>query len=650
MIKFFNTCLKISWILGFTAIILACQSQTQKPTPNKNKFSDPVIVQIYDHQDRRNVKELTAFFNDDEATYRAEAALALSSVQDPRSLPILAHLLYDSSSKVRKAAAYALGQLYDSAASDHLAQALANEESPIVRKELLEALGKVITQPQVSLFYDQVAETEKEKEGLSWGIYRAGLRNVHDAVITSLAISFLGREHSYDTRLGAAHFLSRTKDIDLTGYDEPIIKAACEDKAADVRMAAAAALHKTGSSKALTIFTDHILMDPDYRVRVNGIKALSSYNYPAIRTAVFKALQDENINVAVAAAEVIERHVQYEDAGFLKKKALTHRNLRVRAMLLGAALKLVPNKEALRAVILKQYENTVNPYYRAALLQALGNDLQASPILLRETFNAKEAVIRTAGINALVQLRKEKGFPEALEHEFEGIFKRAIETYDIALVTVAADLLSTPELKFKQAFAGTDFLYQAKHKLSNPKGIEALQALNRTIAHFEGNNQPSETTIPYNNPINWEIVKTIDRDQHVKITTVRGEILLKLLVEEAPGTVANFVSLCRRGYFDGKTFHRTVPNFVIQGGGNRGDGYGSEDFSIRSEFANRRYRTGAVGMASAGKDTEGTQWFITHAPTPHLDGRYTIFAQVIDGMEVVHHIEVGDQIVSVELL
>jgi cyclophilin family peptidyl-prolyl cis-trans isomerase len=86
---------------------------------------------------------------------------------------------------------------------------------------------------------------------------------------------------------------------------------------------------------------------------------------------------------------------------------------------------------------------------------------------------------------------------------------------------------------------------------------------------------------------------------------------------------------------------------VVQTGCSRGDGYGSEDYSLRSEFSLTRYREGAVGMASAGKDTEGTQWFISHSPTPHLDGRYTIFAQVVEGMDVVRNIAVGDKILSV---
>ena len=92
------------------------------------------------------------------------------------------------------------------------------------------------------------------------------------------------------------------------------------------------------------------------------------------------------------------------------------------------------------------------------------------------------------------------------------------------------------------------------------------------------------------------------------------------------------------------------PIFVVQAGCNRGDGYGSEDYSIRSEFSRRRYTTGSLGMASAGKDTEATQFFITHSPTPHLDGTYSIFGEVVEGMDILHSLEVGDKILKIDLI
>ena len=100
----------------------------------------------------------------------------------------------------------------------------------------------------------------------------------------------------------------------------------------------------------------------------------------------------------------------------------------------------------------------------------------------------------------------------------------------------------------------------------------------------------------------------------------------------------------------GKVFHRVVPNFVVQAGCPRGDGWGSTDYTIRSEFDPMNYGEGYMGMASAGKHTESCQWFITHSPAPHLEGRYTIFAKVTQGMDVVHRIEIGDQILGIDLL
>ncbi|OON67488.1 hypothetical protein B0919_17920 [Hymenobacter sp. CRA2] len=137
--------------------------------------------------------------------------------------------------------------------------------------------------------------------------------------------------------------------------------------------------------------------------------------------------------------------------------------------------------------------------------------------------------------------------------------------------------------------------------------------------------------------------------QRATVTTSKGVVELRLLVEEAPGSVASFVQLTKDGFYNGKNFHRVVPNFVAQGGCPRGDGWGGTDYTLRSEFFDRGYGEGAVGLASAGKDTESCQWFITHSPTPHLDGRYTIFAVVERGMDVVHRLDIGDRITSVAL-
>ncbi|HEX8140610.1 MAG TPA: peptidylprolyl isomerase [Pyrinomonadaceae bacterium] len=135
------------------------------------------------------------------------------------------------------------------------------------------------------------------------------------------------------------------------------------------------------------------------------------------------------------------------------------------------------------------------------------------------------------------------------------------------------------------------------------------------------------------------------------VTTDKGSFIIELLPEDAPLTVDNFVQLARRGYFDGVTFHRVVPNFVIQGGDPRGDGNGGPGYQIRCEINEVEYERGAVGMALSGKDTGGSQWFVTHSPQPHLDGGYTVFGRVetAASLNVVDAIERGDKIQSITI-
>ena len=135
------------------------------------------------------------------------------------------------------------------------------------------------------------------------------------------------------------------------------------------------------------------------------------------------------------------------------------------------------------------------------------------------------------------------------------------------------------------------------------------------------------------------------------LTTQKGTFTIDLLPEDAPLTVDNFVKLARTRYFDGLEVHRVVPNFVMQDGDPRGDGNGGPGWSIRCEINMVPYERGAVGMALSGKDTGGSQWFVTHSPQPHLDGGYTVFGRVNEkDMAVVDNIVRGDKILTVRIL
>jgi len=138
----------------------------------------------------------------------------------------------------------------------------------------------------------------------------------------------------------------------------------------------------------------------------------------------------------------------------------------------------------------------------------------------------------------------------------------------------------------------------------------------------------------------------------VKMTTKYGDMVIELFEDETPNTVANFVNLIEKGYYDGLTFHRVVPDFVIQGGDPTGTGAGGPGYRIRCECEKNTHKhtRGVLSMAHAGKDTGGSQFFITHRATPHLDGKHTVFGQVISGVEIVDKVQVGDKMEKVVML
>lgn len=144
-----------------------------------------------------------------------------------------------------------------------------------------------------------------------------------------------------------------------------------------------------------------------------------------------------------------------------------------------------------------------------------------------------------------------------------------------------------------------------------------------------------------------EILQQTWQPRTVEIRTAKGPIRVRLACPEAPLTCLNFLQLAGQGFFDGLPFHRVVPDFVIQGGDPRGDGFGGPEYDIRDEINRLRYERGTVGMALAGPDTGGSQFFVALSPQPHLDGGYTVFGQVVQGDEVLDQIQADDRIEQV---
>jgi cyclophilin family peptidyl-prolyl cis-trans isomerase len=147
-----------------------------------------------------------------------------------------------------------------------------------------------------------------------------------------------------------------------------------------------------------------------------------------------------------------------------------------------------------------------------------------------------------------------------------------------------------------------------------------------------------------------EVLRQSAAPRRAAIETSRGRLVVELACPEAPTTCLSFLQLAAAGFFDGTPWHRVVPDFVVQGGDPGGDGWGGPGYALRDEINRLRYRRGTLGMALSVPDTGGSQFFVTLAPQPHLDGGYTVFGRVVEGDERLDQLRQGDRIVSVREL
>lgn len=628
---------RISLFIFCSTLFFCCSKEE-----SGNVFQrDEAFVKIADLQDRRSSDSLLLYVNSENPKVRERAVLAFASVQDSVMVGKLATVLAsDADTTVRIAAAVALGQTRSRESENVLKGAVAKESADNVRGAIIEAYGRVTRNWNLSV------DIQQNAEAVAWSLYRASFNNAVDASKNSIGASLLDSNQSDLTRLGAAHFFTRgAKDI---GKQFPAIaKSALEDKNVDVRMTSAAALRKIITDSSFFALEKIFNNDQDYRVRISAVRGFQAFPFDRSKNYLLKACRDKNANVAIAAAEAIKASITEQFWIDVANLASESKNWRVQATLYDAVLKVKNNKGIIDEVT--AVYKTATPYQKRALLFALQNQPAAATFIQQELFSAPDLVVKSSAADALVAINKNKGFEASQKKSFADSYQKAIVDADPAVISSLAGALADSTLGYRGLITDYHFLTAAKQKLVPIRDDDAIAAIDRAIAYFENRKPEKREPASYNHPINWSRIKELSPDQTVTVFTTKGKIKMRLLVQDAPGSVANFLDLVDKNYFNNHYFHRVVPNFVVQVGDKRGDGSGGEDYTIRSEFTKTKYKTGSVGMASSGKDTEGTQWFITHSPTPHLDGRYSIFAEVIEGMEAVHAIEIGDQITKIEV-
>lgn len=625
----------LPWIL-IIPLILSCSKQEDVGI---NKFSDPVIRQIYTLKDERKSDELLAFVSHENADYRREAIYAFGSVQDTMAIALIGSNLSDMDPEIRRAAAFALGQMKEKEAMNALITRFESEEQSMVQYELLTAMGKCVGGDHLNFLFNFQTEDSLLLEAKAWAIYNAGLRGIKSNAGTIGLVDLLSREYN-GVRLASANYLARIAGPELNIHADKLVAALVRESDWTIKMNLVRALGKTDAPNKRSELIQLINPSEDYRVVVNALRALNEVTPEELK----QFLAIEHPQVRVSLSNLIARSTSLSDEeirGMLDKTT----DSRVRGSLYARLLQANPSEEIVND-ILEEIKAVESVYGKGELLKSLGSDARQLPVIDEMMFNASNAYVRTSGMSAVLNVLRQTGDGDAVAD----VIKRAIGSGDIGLISMAAGALANPAFNFKEVYDDYTFLFKARDQLQLPIDAEAYGALQRAIDAFENRGNSGNVENPFNNPMDWEHIQQISKTQEVLIKTTRGEIIFRLDVEEAPGTVDFIVKLIKKGFYNGLTFHRVVPNFVAQGGCPRGDGYGGTPESIRSEFGYTQYTTGSVGMASAGKDTESCQFFITHRPTPHLNGSYTIFGEVIKGMDVVEDLRLGDIMESVQLI
>jgi cyclophilin family peptidyl-prolyl cis-trans isomerase len=305
----------------------------------------------------------------------------------------------------------------------------------------------------------------------------------------------------------------------------------------------------------------------------------------------------------------------------------------------ASALGMLPPEQGLArlTIMLDDPDPRVVPAVLAALVASKAPEAEG---LLVDRLEADDFAIRSAAAAGLAGLMATAAVPSLIEAYRAGIGDSTYDARAAALVAMAQIDPQASRPILEEALTDREWAVRVRvaQLLRDLGADETVAAAIRPATSGRPMDEVERAWL-LNPPFS----------PHAYIETDRGTIEIELAVLDAPLTVANFASLARKGFFNGLAIHRVVPDFVVQDGDPRGDGTGGPGYAIRDEINDRPYLRGTVGMALDWEDTGGSQFFITHSPQPHLDGRYTVFGHVASGMEVVDRIEPWDVIRQVRI-
>jgi cyclophilin family peptidyl-prolyl cis-trans isomerase/HEAT repeat protein len=618
---------------------------------------------------------------------RAYAARAAGQIGVSTRAAALRALVTESDSMVAADAAFALGLLHDSAGAAALAGGLAGR--PGVAAAATWSLGELGDAGRNAL--EAVLRTGEPRAALAAALQAATklrpvpvslvspyLRHADPGVRRSAvyALTRFRLPNATSALIGLARRLATTPGEPGTG---------ATDVEVELRSYVARGLAKpvTGDSLAADAIAAlrRLIDDAHPHVRINALRSLATFG-TAAQVHLIGLFRDADPNVRIALAQSLggvlpatlaDWSAAWEaDTGFTYRRAV-----------LNAALRSGVRLGAIDSTTAAPWYRRSDWRYRAAAAEAAGagssSDIDRVVVPLLHDSDARVRGAAYAAVASWADSTSVSAKPYARSALYAALtdsdlFVRAIVLGALrararapdARVAIGAWRRAATDPESDARLAALALITAAWRADSASFG-----SLRDTLANLPAPDDPLERAAARNLDavLHWPTAKIAARSKawyaarvrsyiaadlagnptRATIRTSRGEIRVVLFGADAPLTVSNFVELARRGYYNGLTFHRVVPNFVAQDGDPRGDGSGGPGYAIRDELNRRWYDRGAVGMALSGPDTGGSQYFLTHSPQPHLDGHYTVFGHVTDGLAALDRVVQGDRIINITI-
>jgi len=560
-------------------------------------------------QDSTTIADLLPLLRDPESRVRAEAVFALGQIGDRRVREPLERLLPGADPEIADLTIEALGKLGDRASTPVVAGYL-RDSSPRLRGEAVVALWRLADSSAIERLIERHDDPDPE---VRWRVLWA-LERVMAPERVALIVALHLDDPEWLARAYAARTLGRLRSSRCTAYLLQELDGA-EPGVVVNALGALQLIADTSSALALRLLTGSL-----------------SHGHPYVRATVATALAERFAWVrgdslaARAALDSLVRRLHDPDAAT--------RGAAARALLARRGESELPRVEALLA--------DSSMVVRVAVLRALSllPASRASAILLEHLRPGHALPERMAAAEVLGTLKLPALAPPLRE-----------ALADTALLVAASAAAALGDLGDSASVPRLARAYAERARDADADARLSIRDALRTLAGRGYADSVERAHPPRNAAVSYP--PDFARPPAARgavLHTSAGDIIWSFYVNDAPQTVRNFIRLAETGYFDGLAIHRVVPNFVIQDGDPTGTGSGGPGYTIRCEYNRLRYDAGMVGMALSGKDTGGSQWFITHSPQSRLNGRYTIFARVTAGMDVVWRVVQGDRVLKVDIL